>query len=105
MGGFVVETIDIHNDLERVALTTHGVALLAEYGYRIPLRKQQIADRSKASALAKSLVCAQVLWLLLQVFVRLHADYPLTLLEIHSTVHVVCALCIYVLWWHVRVCL
>jgi hypothetical protein len=101
MGGFVVDTSSIHEDEHRMTLTPKGVKLLAERGYFLDMDKSQIEDRSKANILAKSLVCAQVTWMALQCITRKAAGFPLTILEIHTMAHVVCALCILVFWLHV----
>ena len=102
MGGFVVDTSSIHDTFLQVTLTPLGVELLAREGLFLEMSNDQIADRSKANILAKSLVCIQITWMLIQCAARKSAGYPLTPLEIHTMVHVVCALCIYGLWWHVR---
>lgn len=59
-----------------------------------------IGDKSKADNLAKSLVCIQVLWIIGQAIERRAANYPLTILEIHTIVHAICALFMYTLWWN-----
>ncbi len=48
--------------------------------------------------LAKALVVVQVLWLVGQAIERKVAGFPLTLLEIHTMVHVACAVIMYGLW-------
>lgn len=60
MGGFVVDTSNMHGDYDRVALTASGVAFLAQHGHHISISKDQIADCSKANAVAKFVVCVQV---------------------------------------------
>lgn len=51
--------------------------------------------------LGKCLVCMQVVWFVIQCVARAAAKYPLILVEIHTIVHVVCALSMYILWWKV----
>ena len=101
MGGFVVDIKDIDDHEENVMVTPSGVKFLAEQGHFLDMPENRIADRSKTNAFAKMLVCIQVLWMLTQCIVRKAAGYPLSLLEIHTMVHVVCALFIYVFWWQV----
>ncbi|KAI5810408.1 hypothetical protein BZA77DRAFT_254877 [Pyronema omphalodes] len=60
---------------------------------------KSIRDKSKADVLAKGLVCFQVLWMTIQTISRKIEGLPLTVLEIHTLVHVVCAIFMYVLWF------
>jgi len=62
------------------------------------VNRSHIQEKSKADLLAKGLVCFQVLWVAGQAIGRKLAGYPMTLLEIHTLVHVVCALIMYGLW-------
>ena len=101
MGGFVVDVSDIHDTETRVPLNPKGVEFLAKAGHFFEMSKNRIADRSKTNVLAQSLVCIQVTWMLVQCIARKSAGYLLTLLEIHTMVHVVCALLIYTFWWRV----
>ncbi|KAF8541102.1 hypothetical protein BDD12DRAFT_830621 [Trichophaea hybrida] len=116
MGGFVVDLEDgdlleelirvekreDYSPLEplRMTLTTAAVENLAkENGIFLKALKSTIKDKSKADVLAKGLVCCQVLWMVVQSIARTMKGYPLTLLEIHTLVHVICALCMYFLWF------
>ena len=101
MGGFVVDIRDISDQKENVTITSSGVEFLAEQGHFLDMPEKRIADRSKMNAFAKAGVCIQVLWMLIQCIARKAAGYPLSLLEIHTMVHVVDALFIYLLWWQV----
>lgn len=98
MGGFVADVEDIHNVLTRVTISVHGILYLAKHGHFCQVKRSHIADKSKADILAKGLVCIQVLWVAGQAVERKFAGYPITLLEIHTLVHVVCALFMYGLW-------
>lgn len=95
---YVISTHLKHHSHDKLPL---GVDFLAKAGYHLNISRYQTEDRNKANILAKSLVCIQVTWMLVQRIVRKSAGYPLTLLEIHTTVHVVCALFIYAIWWKV----
>ena len=101
MGGFRVDISDIHDRHSKAVINSKGVEFLSGAGHFLEMAKEDIADRSKADLLTKSLVCIQVVWMLMQCIARKTAGYPLSLLEIHTMVHVVCALCIYILWWNV----
>jgi membrane protein implicated in regulation of membrane protease activity len=72
--------------------------LLASQGHFFHPTRHTIDDKSKANILAKILICVQVLWMVGQVLERKVAEYPITLLEIHTIVHVICALTMYILW-------
>ncbi|KAF4635735.1 hypothetical protein G7Y89_g2353 [Cudoniella acicularis] len=99
MGGFVADIDHIHNSLKRVTITLSGIGFMASEGYFPRIKRGDIQDKSKADILAKGLVCVQVLWTVGQVVERKLASYPLTMLEVHTIVHVVCALLMYGLWF------
>jgi hypothetical protein len=99
MGGFCVEIEQFHNALTQGTLTTNGLLFLADQRYFFELSTETIADKSKANLLAKSLVCLQVLWVAGQTIERKVAGYPISILEIHTLVHVFCALIMYTLWF------
>ena len=81
-----------------VTLTAKDLEKLARRGKFIEIEESEIIDKSKADMLAKILVCFQVMWLLVDCLARKVAGYPLTILEVHTFVHVFCALVIYGLW-------
>ena len=84
----------------RVTLTPRGVVLLADCGLLPVIDRKNIEDKSKADGLAKCLACTQAGWMAVQVVGRLIAGVPVTLLEVNTLGHVLCALIIYVLWWN-----
>jgi hypothetical protein len=98
MGGFAADVEHIHNVTKRTTITPDGIIFLAETGKFCQVNRSHIQDKSKADLLAKGLVCVQVLWVAGQAIERKLAGYPVTLLEIHTLVHVVCALVMYCLW-------
>jgi hypothetical protein len=98
MGGFAADVANLHNTLQRVTLTTRGILFLAKHGRFLDTSRSNIQDKSKADTLAKGLVCFQVLWIVGQAIERKVAGYPITLLEVHTIVHVVCAVVMYGLW-------
>ncbi|KAF2036768.1 hypothetical protein EK21DRAFT_51457 [Setomelanomma holmii] len=107
MGGFAID-IDhtetryapLFGNAERLTLTAKGVALLAQCGHIPDISLDDIKDKNKADGLAKLLVCIQAGWMIIQVITRTATGLPTTLLEVHTVAHVVCALIMYVLWWH-----
>jgi hypothetical protein len=98
MGGFAVEIGDLHNTVDEATLTTDGLLFLADHGCFFELSPRTIADKSKANLLAKGIVCLQVIWVAGQTIERKVAGYPVSLLELHTLVHICCALVIYTLW-------
>ena len=86
---------------KQVALSTSGVLQLAELGHFITVSEQAIEDRSKANLLQKFLVITQVGWMAVQCAVRTAWGLPISLLEVHTLVHVVCALALYAFWFKV----
>ncbi|KAH9214341.1 hypothetical protein DL95DRAFT_281242, partial [Leptodontidium sp. 2 PMI_412] len=105
MGGFAIE-VDFSNSqtqtntprLERRLVTTEGVIQLAKLGLIPSISTSEIQERSKADVIAKIFVLAQITWFGMQVVGRLAGKLPLTLLEVHTAVHVVCTIGIYLLW-------
>ncbi|OTB12606.1 hypothetical protein K445DRAFT_43375, partial [Daldinia sp. EC12] len=82
-------------------LSAEAVVALAEYGEFLYMPRENIDDRSKADAVKKTLVILQVSWMVTQCICRKAYGLPLTLLEIHTMVHVVCAFILYVCWFEV----
>ena len=99
MGGFIVDISHLHEKLPRATVTTNGILFLANHGHFLQITEESIRDKSKADLLAKGLVCVQVLWVVGQTIERKAAGYPITLLEVHTIVHIVCALILYALWF------
>ncbi|KAK0667508.1 hypothetical protein QBC41DRAFT_338351 [Cercophora samala] len=105
MGGFVVDLpdcagVDGDGKPRRVTVTAEGVRLLSFLGDLPGIQESQIRDKSKADWLAKSIVCCQAGWMVIQVIGRAAKHLPISLLEINTCGHVACALVIYLLWWH-----
>lgn len=107
MGGFAIDvraTDDSYASLfgnnDRLTLTAKGLALLASCEYFPDISVDDIRDKNKADGLAKLLVCMQAGWMIVQVISRTAVGLPTSLLEVHTVAHVVCALVMYVLWWH-----
>ena len=112
MGGLEVSVDDIedHNESKsrgepgsgRLRLSSKGVLQLAKHGHFLPIPLSRIADKSKADTLQKVLVITQVLWMATTCIARKIYGLPLTLLEIHTLVHVFCAVVLYAFWLEVR---
>ena len=99
MGGFVVDVSHLHSTYSRLTISPKGVAFLAKYGHILTIPESTIRDKSKADMLAKTLVVIQVSWMLVQTIARRIAGYPITLLEVHTLIHVAIAIGMYGLWF------
>lgn len=108
MGGFVVDLdVDCFLDkppfiggITRLTLTPKGISLLAKCGHLPLISKNDILDKSKTDEIAKLLACVQALWMLTQVVGRLILRLPVTLLEVTTIGHGLCAIILYMLWWN-----
>ncbi|CAO2656047.1 Nn.00g048500.m01.CDS01 [Neocucurbitaria sp. VM-36] len=107
MGGFTFDTSKVAVQFlpegrTRLTLTTIALRKLAlYYSDLIPdISVEQIREKSKADSFAKSIVCLQALWFIVQVIGRLAARYPISLLEMNTFLHALCCLAIYMAWWN-----
>nr|RBQ93565.1 hypothetical protein FVER53263_06156 [Fusarium verticillioides] len=82
-----------------VRLSPRTVTWFAERGHWIPISKKKIDDKSKADYFQKILVVMQVIWMVMQCIARKIQNLPLSLLEVHTMVHVVCAIFLYLCWF------
>jgi hypothetical protein len=82
-------------------LTPDGVYQLLRMGHWFPIKSDSIDDKSKASNFQKALVLLQVGWFAVQCIVRKVYGLPLSLLEVHTVVHVATAAIMYVFWFKV----
>lgn len=84
-------------------LTPYGVEqLAADHWEDVFVAEKKILDKSKANPFQKILVLIQMSWMMAVCIVRKVNGLPLTILEIHTMVHVICALVIFSLWFYVR---
>ncbi|KAK3900069.1 hypothetical protein C8A05DRAFT_36304 [Staphylotrichum tortipilum] len=98
MGGFELATADGLDERIRT-LSPKGLLKLAAVNiapFMIP--SSRIEDQSKADTLQKALVLLQVGWVMLQCIARKAYGLPITLLELHTMMHVVCAVAMYAFW-------
>ena len=107
MGGFAFDTDDSEQKFmpgsrTRLTLTTRALRFLAKHRPDLipDLSTEEIEDKSKASGLAKTLVCLQASWFCIQCINRLIARLSISLLELNTFGHAICTLLIYILWWH-----
>jgi hypothetical protein len=119
MGGYAIHPNPVP-DAEELPLTVspYGFVVLYAKGElkEGDLNTKHIQDKSKADSLAKFLVCIQALvwgtfleleiiincwssqWLAVQCLGRLGSGLPITLLELHTVMHVLCAVAMYGFW-------
>ena len=108
MGGFVFDLDEVSSDngealtdkVSRLTLTPRGVALLAACGYLPNISKEDILDKNKSDNVSKLLSVLQALWMLAQIISRLYNKLPITLLEVNTLAHIICAIILYSLWWN-----
>ena len=79
-------------------MTSEALKALADDQKFILVDDEVIKDKAKADVLAKSLSVLQVARLFVECIARKGASYPLTLVEIHTLVHVFCAIVTYAFW-------
>lgn len=99
MGGLRIQTGESIADSPRLCLTAEGARLMSFLGQLPPVPEDEIRDQSKADGLAKFLVVLQAGWFILQTLARVQQKLPVTLLEINTMGHVLCAFSLYALWW------
>src|SRR5689334_2056754 len=90
VGSLPREDVEGRGTTVRVSGTT--VLWLAGQGHWVKIPRAKITDKSKADTFQKILVLIQVSWMIMQCIARWMYKLPLTLLEIHTMVHVVCAM-------------
>ena len=82
----------------RLRITPKGILQLAKDGHFLPLSRSKISDKSKADVLQKFLVMVQILWMATQCIARKVYGLPLALLEVHTMIHVLCAVVLLIFW-------
>ncbi|KAF7536808.1 hypothetical protein G7054_g4235 [Neopestalotiopsis clavispora] len=80
-------------------LSSRGVVDLARLGHFIYIPRETIEDKSKQDTIQKILVVLQVVWMVVQCIARKSYGLPLSLLEVHTMVHVACAIFLYGFWF------
>ncbi|KAL7276263.1 hypothetical protein RUND412_000770, partial [Rhizina undulata] len=100
MGGYSIDTHSEWRNKGENTLTPESFLelLQAKILSTDVLNHEDIHYRSKTDLLGKILICIQTGWLVLQCIARKIEGLPISLLEIHTVIHVVCALAIYGFW-------
>ncbi|KZV83030.1 hypothetical protein EXIGLDRAFT_583862, partial [Exidia glandulosa HHB12029] len=99
MGGLAL--VDKTMSRRRTLDTLDVLQLMREAPTRLPdLSADDIMDRSKLDTVAKALLCCQLLSFSMGCVARLATRLPLSLLEITTLSHCLCAMLAYASWWH-----
>ncbi|KAI5843781.1 hypothetical protein DFP73DRAFT_63848 [Morchella snyderi] len=104
MGGYTFSPLDEYQKKSyRRTLSADTMVFLLENGVvdgeALASLKNEVKDKGKANVLAKFLVCAQALWMVMNCFLRRAAGLPITIIELNVIVHVFCAVVVYACWW------
>lgn len=109
MGGFVLQDPHFQKRDNRYLPHWQGDGVLTLAGVRYLMEHQSnlvpdvplahINDRSKVDVLGKIFVTSQVLWFCLDSANRFAQRLPLSLLEIATIAHALCAFFTYLIWW------
>ncbi|KAH0606543.1 uncharacterized protein H6S33_003377 [Morchella sextelata] len=104
MGGYTFCPLDHYqNPKYRRTLSADAMDVLLRMGIvdgkGLASLKNEVKDKGKANVLAKFLVCAQALWMVMNCFMRRAAGLPITIIELNVIVHVFCAVIVYACWW------
>lgn len=97
-GGFCVES-EAFYPCSKITFTPQGLLELAKAGILPRVDEEAIHDKNKADVFAKFIACLQAIWFFAQAIARLCQNLPITLLELHTMTHIVCALCMYAIWF------
>lgn len=98
MGSFAFDSSSIYSRYSRLTLIASGVYFLAGRGHILCTSKGLIEDRNKANFLAKGHSLLQVSRMIIQCIAKKHKHLPLSFLEVHTPVHVICAVAMYGFW-------
>lgn len=105
MGGIRADINDINPRKEYVPdmmpISPSGVIQFAKLGHFFPVSGADIEDRNKSNIFQKALVLLQISWMVIQCVTRTIAGAQISLLEIHTMVHVLCATILYCFWFKV----
>ncbi|KAI0707888.1 hypothetical protein C8Q76DRAFT_746746, partial [Earliella scabrosa] len=108
MGGFVLQNPH-DTPVDRYLPAWQGNGVLTKHGVQTLINVEpdlipdipvdELLDRGKADGLAKMLLAWQVLWFCLSCLNRAVQHLPLSLLEVTTIAHALCALLTYAVWW------
>lgn len=101
-----VEVRNLHPHMRRahpyLPVSPDTMLWLAELRHKVPVEAKRIRDKSKADTVQKCLVLFQTTWMALQCIARRAIGLQITILEVHTMVHVLCAAVMYAFWLKVN---
>lgn len=107
MGGYAISNLSASSNIlpnrqTRLSLTPSALLFLAKHHPDLipDLTEEEILDKSKANSLAKAIICIQASWFCIQCILRLAGGLSISLLELNTFGHSICALLIYLSWWN-----
>jgi len=107
MGGFALDTRGekanfLPCNRRRIALTSEGILYLLENKPSLipDISESTIKDKSKGSWITKLITCLQATWFCAQCFARWSQGVSVSLLELNTLAHALCAFLIYFFWWN-----
>jgi hypothetical protein len=107
MGGFAFRTTakekepEYIRDSPNLVLSRIGLNFMIDQdvGALPYLAEDDIRDMGKADALTKCIVCFQAFFIIVQSIARYAKTYPVSLLELNTVGHCICALLMYLFWF------
>jgi hypothetical protein len=112
MGGFAIipgekNSFGYHRFLpaypyfKHLTITPDGLEFIANLDIELVpnTSESEIRDKSNANGLGKALVCIQAFWFCIQCVTRLCQGLEISLLELNTFAHAICAFLMYLLWW------
>lgn len=108
MGGFAFSNQSPRGEFatpdgwKRLTLTSLGILELVRLKPELlpDLSVADIQDKSKANGLAKAIVIMQASWFMIQCLSRMVTGMTISVLELNTFAHALCALIAYAMWWH-----
>jgi hypothetical protein len=84
-----------------LTITPEGLQFLADLDIDLVpnISESEIQDKSNANGLGKAIVCIQAFWFCIQCVTRLCQGLEISLLELNTFAHAICALLMYLQWW------
>ncbi|KAH6645726.1 hypothetical protein BKA67DRAFT_505837, partial [Truncatella angustata] len=86
-----------------LTLSSTGVCQLLQMGHWIPITSDTIDRKSNFNPFEKGLVVLQVYWFATQCITRKIYGLPISLLELHTVIHILSAGIMYSFWFNVRI--
>ena len=101
MNSFGYHHMFLPSYFKRLTITPDGLEFLANLDIELVpnISESEIRDKSNANGLGKALVCIQAFWFCIQCVIRLCQRLEISLLELNTFAHAICALLMYLLWW------